>query len=44
MLEFMDAAAINAVEDKLKMGLDRTAAAMLVATSYERGRYGAEDA
>ncbi|CAJ1580789.1 FAD-binding oxidoreductase [[Mycobacterium] wendilense] len=44
MLEFMDAAAINAVEDKLKMGLDRTAAAMLVATSDERGRSGAEDA
>ena len=28
MLEFMDAVAINAVEDKLKMGLDRDAAAM----------------
>ena len=44
MLEFMDAAAINAVEDKLKMGLDRSAAAMLVATSDERGPTGAEDA
>ncbi|MCH8089423.1 MAG: hypothetical protein IH955_05360, partial [Chloroflexi bacterium] len=33
MLEFMDAVAINAVEDKLKMGLDRTAAAMMVAAS-----------
>ncbi|KXW74809.1 FAD-linked oxidase, partial [Mycolicibacterium phlei DSM 43071] len=37
MLEFMDAAAINAVEDKMKMGLDRTAAAMLVAASDDRG-------
>jgi glycolate oxidase subunit GlcD len=44
MLEFMDAAAINAVEDKLKMGLDRSAAAMLVAQSDERGPTGAEDA
>ncbi|MDF2824568.1 MAG: FAD-linked oxidase [Mycobacterium sp.] len=44
MLEFMDAVAINAVEDKLKMGLDRTAAAMLVAQSDERGPTGAEDA
>ncbi|WP_199256386.1 FAD-binding oxidoreductase [Mycolicibacterium mengxianglii] len=44
MLEFMDAVAINAVEDKLKMGLDRTAAAILVATSDERGPTGAEDA
>lgn len=43
MLEFMDAVAINAVEDKLKMGLDRTAAAMLVAQSDERGPTGAED-
>jgi glycolate oxidase subunit GlcD len=44
MLEFMDAAAINAVEDKLKMGLDRTAAAMLVAASDERGPAGQSDA
>ncbi|CAJ1498565.1 FAD-binding oxidoreductase [[Mycobacterium] burgundiense] len=44
MLEFMDAVAINAVEDKLKMGLDRTAVAMLVATSDERGAAGTEDA
>ncbi|CAN5161949.1 FAD-linked oxidase C-terminal domain-containing protein [soil metagenome] len=43
MLEFMDAVAINAVEDKLKMGLDRSAAAMLVAQSDERGTTGAED-
>ncbi|MCF6387211.1 FAD-binding protein [Mycobacterium sp. MBM] len=44
MLEFMDAVAINAVEDKLKMGLDRTAAAMMVAASDDRGPAGAEDA
>ena len=44
MLEFMDAVAINAVEDKLKMGLDRATAAMLVAQSDERGPTGAEDA
>jgi glycolate oxidase subunit GlcD len=44
MLEFMDAVAINAVEDKLKMGLDRSAAAILVAASDERGPTGMEDA
>src|SRR5262245_61286718 len=44
MLEFMDSVAINAVEDKLKMGLDREAAAMLVARSDERGRTSADDA
>jgi glycolate dehydrogenase FAD-linked subunit len=44
MLEFMDSVAINAVEDKLKMGLDRDAAALLLAGSDERGRSGAEDA
>jgi len=44
MLEFMDAVAINAVEDKLKMGLDRSAAAMMVAASDDRGPAGAEDA
>ena len=38
MLEFMDSAAINAVEDKLKMGLDRDAAAMMVAATDDRGR------
>lgn len=43
MLEFMDAVAINAVEDKLKMGLDRTAAAMMVAASDDRGPAGVED-
>lgn len=44
MLEFMDSVAINAVEDKLRMGLDRNAAAMMVATSDDRGASGAEDA
>ena len=44
MLEFMDAVAVNAVEDKLKMGLDRNAAALLVAGSDERGRSASEDA
>src|SRR6201991_2819817 len=43
MLEFVDAVAINAVEDKLKMGLDRNAAALLLAGSDERGRSAAED-
>jgi glycolate oxidase len=44
MLEFMDAVAVNAVEDKLRMGLDRGAAAMMVAASDDRGPAGAEDA
>ena len=44
MLEFMDSVAINAVEDKLRMGLDRDAAAMMVAASDDRGPAGAEDA
>jgi glycolate oxidase len=44
MLEFMDSVAINAVEDTLRMDLDRGAAAMLVAASDERGRAGSEDA
>ncbi|GFG54704.1 oxidoreductase [Mycolicibacterium agri] len=44
MLEFMDAVAINAVEDKLRMGLDRDAAALLLAGSDERGHSAAEDA
>ncbi len=37
MLEFMDAVAINAVEDMLHMDLDRTAGAMLVAQSDAAG-------
>ncbi len=44
MLEFMDGVAINAVEDKLKMGLDRNAAAMMVAATDDRGPAGIEDA
>ena len=44
MLEFMDSVAINAVEDKLRMGLDRSAAAMMVAASDDRGPSGADDA
>jgi glycolate oxidase len=44
MLEFMDSVAVNAVEDKLRMGLDRGAAAMLLARSDERGRAASEDA
>jgi glycolate oxidase len=44
MLEFMDAVAINAVEDKLRMGLDRNAAAMMVAASDDRGAAGTDDA
>ncbi|NMO02208.1 FAD-binding protein [Gordonia sp. TBRC 11910] len=37
MLEFMDSVAINAVEDMLKMDLDRSAGAMLVAQSDAAG-------
>jgi len=44
MLEFMDSVAINAVEDSLRMDLDRGAAAMLVAASDERGDAGGQDA
>jgi glycolate oxidase len=44
MLEFMDSIAINAVEDKLRMGLDRGAAALLLGASDERGNGGIEDA
>ena len=44
MLEFMDSASINAVEDKLRMGLDRDAAAMMVAATDDRGASGIEDA
>lgn len=38
MLEFMDNASINAVEDATKMGLDRDAAAILVVQSDESGQ------
>jgi glycolate oxidase len=44
LLEFMDSVAVNAVEDKLRMGLDRDAAALVLAGSDERGPAGAEDA
>jgi glycolate oxidase len=44
MLEFMDSVAVNAVEDKLRMGLDRGAAALLLGASDERGNGGTEDA
>ena len=44
MLEFMDSVAVNAVEDKLRMGLDRNAAAIMVAASDDRGPAGVEDA
>ncbi|MBB3036013.1 FAD-binding oxidoreductase [Hoyosella altamirensis] len=37
MLEFMDQTSINAVEDALKMGLDRGAQAMLIAQSDSPG-------
>ncbi|RDI42120.1 glycolate oxidase [Nocardia mexicana] len=44
MLEFMDSVAINAVEDELRMGLDRSAAGLLVARSDAPGKYAAEEA
>jgi glycolate oxidase len=44
IMEFMDSAAINAVEDHVRMGLDRGAAAMVLGGSDERGRAAAEDA
>ncbi|MGO2860806.1 MAG: FAD-binding oxidoreductase [Brevibacterium sp.] len=39
MLEFMDKTSINAVEDELKMGLDRDAEAMLIMQSDEPGEH-----
>lgn len=39
MLEFMDAVAINAVEDAMNMGLDRSAAALLLARSDAPGAF-----
>lgn len=39
MLEFMDQVTINAVEDDLRMGLDRGAAAMLIIQSDEPAEY-----
>lgn len=40
MLEFMDAVAVNAVEDQLRMGLPREAAALLIAQSDAPGEAG----
>lgn len=44
MLEFMDSVAINAVEDEMRMGLDRHAAALLVARSDAPGEHAAQEA
>ena len=44
MLEFMDAVAIDAVEDEMRMGLDRTAAAMLLARSDAPGEFRTREA
>lgn len=43
MLEFMDSTSINAVEDLLRMGLDRDAGAMLIAQSDAPGPAGAAE-
>jgi len=43
MLEFMDAATIGAVEDLTRMGLDRTAAAMIVVQSDEPAAQAAQE-
>lgn len=43
MLEFMDSTSINAVEDLLRMGLDRNAGAMLIAQSDAPGPAGAAE-
>ena len=43
MLEFMDRAAINAVEDLTRMGLDREAAAMLLVQSDEPAEFAAAE-
>ncbi|WP_168706618.1 FAD-binding oxidoreductase [Gordonia paraffinivorans] len=43
MLEFMDSVSINAVEDMLRMGLDREAGALLVAQSDAPGAAGAAE-
>jgi glycolate oxidase len=43
MLELMDRTSINAVEDMLRMGLDRSAAAMLVVQSDEPAGTAAEE-
>lgn len=43
MLEFMDRTSINAVEDLTRMGLDRSAEAMLVIQSDEAGAHASEE-
>lgn len=43
MLEFMDQASINAVENVTAMGLDRSAAAMLIVQSDEPTEYASEE-
>lgn len=43
MLEFMDSVSINAVEDMTRMGLDRSAAAMLVVQSDEPVQQAAQE-
>ncbi|WP_194834246.1 FAD-binding oxidoreductase [Nocardia sp. XZ_19_369] len=44
MLEFMDSVSINAVEDELRMGLDRSAAGLLVARSDAPGEFAKREA
>ncbi|MFF3224725.1 FAD-binding oxidoreductase [Nocardia suismassiliense] len=44
MLEFMDSVSINAVEDELRMGLDRGAAGLLVARSDAPGEFAKREA
>ncbi|MBD0322373.1 MAG: FAD-binding protein [Aldersonia sp.] len=44
MLEFMDRVAINAVEDEMRMGLDRDAEALLIARSDAPGPYAGAEA
>ncbi|WP_406270951.1 FAD-binding protein [Nocardia sp. NBC_00881] len=44
MLEFMDSVSINAVEDEMRMGLDRAAAALLVARSDAPGEFARREA
>lgn len=43
LLEFMDSVCINAVEDLTKMGLDRSAAAMLIIQSDEPEQFAADE-
>ncbi|HJQ04556.1 MAG TPA: FAD-linked oxidase C-terminal domain-containing protein [Nocardioides sp.] len=43
MLELMDGVALNIIEDKYRMGLDRTAGAMLIAATDTPGETGEEE-